>query len=60
MSMVRAATRQIVMSTVVLSGVFAAGYFAGTSASLEKMQTDCLMRQGTWSDGLCNLTEVSR
>lgn len=60
MSIGRAILRQIALPSIVLSGVFAAGFFTGTSASLSTMQTECALVQGQWKNSLCVVSEISQ
>jgi hypothetical protein len=60
MNLLRSAGRQIVLSFVVISAVFAAGFFAGSSSSISAMHTECLLSEGKWADGFCTIAEKSQ
>lgn len=60
MSIFRSVARQIALSFVVLSAVFAAGFFAGSSSAVSDMYAKCMVRGGEWADGFCTLAERSR
>lgn len=57
MSFFRAVARQIALAFVVLSAVFAAGFFAGSSSAISAMHTECLLSKGKWANGFCVIAE---
>lgn len=60
MSIGRALMRQIAISTVVISAVFAAGFHTGTSATLSTMRAECAFWEGEWTKEFCVVSEISK
>lgn len=60
MSFLRAVARQVALSFVVLSAVFAAGFFAGSSSAISAMHSECLLSAGEWANGFCTIAEISQ
>ncbi|MEW9918375.1 hypothetical protein AB2B41_02070 [Marimonas sp. MJW-29] len=58
--MLRSLGRQVLLSLVVLSAVFAAGFLAGSSSSLSKMQAECMTAEGNWSGSFCTVAGASK